>query len=56
MCVCVFTYILQFQRFPQQPYKLGGKFFLTEEQFKRVEEVRQQLSLDLTELRDALYK
>ncbi|CAG9540239.1 unnamed protein product [Cercopithifilaria johnstoni] len=42
-------------KFPRQPYKLGGKFFLTEEQFKRVQEVRQQLSLDLAKLRDALY-
>ncbi|MCP9258537.1 CBN-FOZI-1 protein [Dirofilaria immitis] len=42
-------------RFPQQPYKLGGKIFITEEQLKRVEEVRQQISLDMTKLHDALY-
>uniref|UniRef100_A0A158Q909 FH2 domain-containing protein n=1 Tax=Elaeophora elaphi TaxID=1147741 RepID=A0A158Q909_9BILA len=41
-------------RFPRQPYKLDSKFFVTQEQLKRVQEVRQQLTLDLTKLRDAL--
>ncbi|VDK70943.1 unnamed protein product [Onchocerca ochengi] len=42
-------------RFPRQSYKLAGKILITEEQLKRVQEVRQQISLDLTKLHDALY-
>ncbi|EFO21727.1 hypothetical protein LOAG_06759 [Loa loa] len=42
-------------RFPRQPYKMGGKFLVTEEQLKQIQEVRQQLSVDLTKLRYALY-
>ncbi|VDO35392.1 unnamed protein product [Brugia timori] len=42
-------------KFQRQPCKLDGKFFITEEQLRQVQKVRQQLSVDLTKLRDALY-
>uniref|UniRef100_A0A1I8EE10 FH2 domain-containing protein n=2 Tax=Wuchereria bancrofti TaxID=6293 RepID=A0A1I8EE10_WUCBA len=41
-------------KFQRQPCKLDGKFSVTEQQLKQVQKVRQQLSVDLTKLRDAL--